>query len=424
MSTSGNPNSWEYIPVLDECIKILLTIGIGIMMGNFHVLDTKTFLPQATKFVFHIALPLHIFKGIGIGTDFYDDSFLWKFICVFLVLRVIALLFSFIVATKKGGIGQVAVMWLALTWISTVIMGVPIAAAVFGDPNKGRTYGILAGISSFIFQLPLQLVLFECHVLEKNYLVEQEKKRHDESAMAVINENHEQVLIPPMCAVSEPKEDPEQALVDVQLEIASRTKSDLAVEAQGVPLTLWKEWICSWSVWKKILSQLLRNPVVWGILAGFIFSLSTIGPRFLDPTSEDYVAGLGWIFATAGWLGDCVSPVALVAMGVWMSAQGRTLLRIPLMSALLFMMSKLVIVPLITLGLAKAVGLNNEAGRAAVLIAALPISMASFSLADRYEIGEAVLSENVALGTALILPTILLWNLVMDALDIFPIAQL
>jgi predicted permease len=73
-------------------------------------------------------------------------------------------------------------------------------------------------------------------------------------------------------------------------------------------------------------------------------------------------------------------------------------------------------------GLAKAVNLNDEAGRAAVLIASLPISMASFSLASRYKIGEAVLSENVALGTALILPTVLLWNLVMDAVDLFPIA--
>lgn len=411
MTNSGSTSTWEYIPVLDECIKILLTIFIGIVMGYFQILNVKSFLPQATTFIFNVALPLHIFKGIGLATDFYDDSFLWMFICVFLLVRIIALLFSFVVATRKGGIGQVAVMWLALTWISTIIMGVPIAAAVFGDPNKGRTYGILAGISSFIFQLPLQLVLFECHVLEKEYLLAQER-HHLEPA------------------TPEPKDDPEQALGEAQPETAPTPQvvSDevhdevIDVERQGVTFALWMEWISSWSVWKKILFQLSRNAVLWGIVAGFFFSLTTIGPRFLNPTSEDYVDGLGWIFSTAGWLGDCVSPVALVAMGVWMSAQGKKLIRIPLASAFLYMLSKLVIVPLITLGLSVAVGLNNEAGRAAVLIAALPISMASFSLADRYEVGQAILSENVALGTALILPTILLWNLVMDALDIFPIS--
>jgi predicted permease len=72
-------------------------------------------------------------------------------------------------------------------------------------------------------------------------------------------------------------------------------------------------------------------------------------------------------------------------------------------------------------GLAKGLDLTNEAGRAAVLIAALPISMASFSFAEHYNIGQATLSANVALGTALMLPTILIWNIVMDNIDLFPI---
>ena len=83
------------------------------------------------------------------------------------------------------------------------------------------------------------------------------------------------------------------------------------------------------------------------------------------------------------------------------------------------MISKLVIVPVLMIGLAKAMTLSNEAGRAAVLIAALPISMASFSLASHYKIGEALLSENVALGTILMLPTIILWNVFMDEVGLF-----
>jgi predicted permease len=108
-------------------------------------------------------------------------------------------------------------------------------------------------------------------------------------------------------------------------------------------------------------------------------------------------------------------------MGVWMEDEGKKLFQIPLHSAFLFMFSKLFVVPLIMVGLAKALGLNDEAGRAAVLIAALPISMASFSLAGHYKIGHATLSANVVLGTALMLPTILIWDIVMDKLDIFPI---
>jgi predicted permease len=401
---SNATGTWEYVPLLNECIKVIITICIGALMGHFEILETKSFLPQATRFVFNVALPLHILNGLGIGVDFYDDTFLWKFICLFLILRVIALFFSFGVATRKGGLGDVAVMWLALTWISTIILGIPIAAAVFGDPSKGRTYGILAAISSFIFQLPLQLVLFECHVLEKEYIAAHEGSSPVEADPAPVNDTNDDVEQAPTGSGQKVQENDTNAL------------------EEKVTLAHWMRWICQFWVWKKIFFQLTRNAVLWGILAGFVLSLTTVGPRFLNPTSEDYVAGLGWIFMTAAWLGECVSPVALVAMGVWMNSQGKQLFRIPIMSAFLYMLSKLVLVPLAALGLAKGLGLDDEAGRAAVLIAALPISMASFSLADRYEIGEAVLSENIALGTILILPTILLWNLVLDALDLFPIS--
>jgi predicted permease len=116
-----------------------------------------------------------------------------------------------------------------------------------------------------------------------------------------------------------------------------------------------------------------------------------------------------------------VSPISLFAMGVWMQNQGKELFQIPWQAAVLSMLSKLVIVPLVMVGLAKAMRLNDEAGRAAVLIAGLPISMASFSLGSHYKIGEALLAENVALGTIFMLPTVFIWNLVMDEIGLFPI---
>jgi predicted permease len=187
-----------------------------------------------------------------------------------------------------------------------------------------------------------------------------------------------------------------------------------------ISLTMWTQFARRGDVWRRILIRIVHNPVLWGIAVGFLLSLSTLGPRFLKPSSDEFVPGLGWIFRTCEWFGACVSPVSLFAMGVWMEDQGKKLFQIPLYSAFLFMFSKLFVVPLIMVGLAKALHLSDEAGRAAVLIAALPISMASFSLAGHYEIGHATLSANVVLGTALMLPTILIWNIVMDKVDLFP----
>jgi predicted permease len=187
------------------------------------------------------------------------------------------------------------------------------------------------------------------------------------------------------------------------------------------PLFLWVKFAGRREVWTKILTKIVYNPIMWGITVGFILSLSTLGPSYLRPTSPDYVEGLGWIWSTTGWLGDCVSPVSLFAMGVWMQDQGKKMFQISPRDAFLFMLSKLVLVPLLVLGLAEAFDLDSEPGRAAVLIAALPISMASFSLGSKYEVGESILAANVCLGTLLMLPTVLVWNLVMDSVDIFTI---
>ena len=93
-------------------------------------------------------------RGIGIAVDFYDESFLWTYMAAFLVLRAIALVFSVAMVTLKlgsrqSGIGQVAVNWLCLSWISTVILGVPIAEAVFGNEAIGLKYGMFAGVSRY-----------------------------------------------------------------------------------------------------------------------------------------------------------------------------------------------------------------------------------------------------------------------------------
>ena len=62
-------------------------------------------------------------------------------------------------------------------------------------------------------------------------------------------------------------------------------------------------------------------------------------------------------------------------MGVWMQDQGKAMFKIGIPTAVLSMLAKLVAVPLVMVGLAKAFKLSDEDGRAAVLIAALPISV-------------------------------------------------
>lgn len=148
--------TWKYNEVLNESIRILLTIALGSLLGYWKVFQATTFIPQAVKFVFYLALPLLVVRGLGIGVDFYDDAFLWSYISIFLIIRAVALVAALVwvlLLPRDGrrGIGHVAVIWLNLTWISTIIIGIPISTAVIGNPKKGAFYGLVrAGFIIYI----------------------------------------------------------------------------------------------------------------------------------------------------------------------------------------------------------------------------------------------------------------------------------
>ena len=443
-TTTASIMTWKYLPLLNALLQILLTVGMGSIFGWAGVFEAQEFVPVTVRFVFYVALPCLVLNVLGIGMNFYSDNLLWLYIVAFLILRAIALVVIFIVVLianwrakeRRYGLGHVAVAWLAVTWISTVIVGIPISTAVLGDPQKGRSYGLLAGISSFIFQLPLQLVFLECHTLDSDprrnetpdgnelSVVQDVIDFEDEKWSQATNRADSEPEVKTSC-ISHSKTEQDAELERME-EDPNASKLTPQTETQE---TWWAltggKYVNHRDVWLGILHRVVMNPVLWGIFWGFVLSLSTVGPKYLNPRKEnqDFVEGLGWIFLILSWLGDTVSPLSLFTMGVWMYAQGihRLLFAIPPPKLALYMLSKLVLIPLLMVGLAKMLSLQNEVGRAAVLIATLPISLASFSLGHQYRIGEAVLAANVAVGTLLMLPTVLVWNVVMDSLNLFPV---
>ena len=422
--------TWEYLPVLNSLLQVFATLFIGALVGALGIFKPDDFVPQAVRFVFYIALPCLVIKGIGIGIDFYSETNIWAYIVAFLILRAASLLLALgtVLFTnwrakrRTKGIGHVAVMWLSLTWISTVIMGVPISTAVFGNPNLGRKYGILAGISSFIFQLPLQLMFLECHATEKQSrlnvpVVDEEDQSASSQSMPKLD-----------CTMVTINETPNPS--EHHPTPAGSHEEGGAIEAAFSNHTEEMKWwslvhvehLSSSELWLKITKRVLKNPVLWGIFWGFVLSLSTAG-KYLRCPSETCILGLNWIPLTLGWLGSAVSPLSLFAMGLWMQGQGpRQLFSLGIFKISACMISKLIIVPFIMVGLAKGLRLSDEAGRAAILIATLPISLASFSLGRQYQIGEKELAANVAAGTLLMLPTVLVWNFLLDKVGLFPIA--
>ena len=98
---------------------------------------------------------------------------------------------------------------------------------------------------------------------------------------------------------------------------------------------------------------------------------ATVGKRYLDPgdTKGTFVDGLAWIEEILEWFANTVSPISSFTMALWMQQQDRELVAISSRELGLFMFSKLLLIPLIMVGLTKSFNFNNEVGRAAFLIA-------------------------------------------------------
>lgn len=91
----------------------------------------------------------------------------------------------------------------------------------------------------------------------------------------------------------------------------------------------------------------------------------------------------------------------------------------PLCEAVLFLVIKMVAVPMLMIGICKMVGLDGLEAKSAVVIAAVPISLASFALVSEYGLMEDLIVWCVFWGTILMLPSVLFFVNFMDWIDVF-----
>ena len=276
-------------------------------------------------------------------------------------------------------------------------------------------FGLMAGISSFLFQLPLLLFFLEASVLERKMLTPE--VTDEETPVGKIDS-------PPPIESDKVDEDTH---IDEEEHAAPQTVPDTKPAVPKSRVGLWLELLSRRDILTQVTGRVVRNPVLWGICIGFIISLTTFGKTYLRPLNDDkepntnYVEGLAWFVALLTWLGDMVSPLSLFSMGVWMHQQGKDLVAISWLELAGSMFVKLVLVPLLMLGLVDAYDLPNTYARSAVLVAALPISLAAFSLGKQFDIGEGSLAANVTMGTILMLPTLLIWIEIMDHFELYVI---
>lgn len=139
--------------------------------------------------------------------------------------------------------------------------------------------------------------------------------------------------------------------------------------------------------------QVVVNPVVISTLLGLSWSM--LGRSL--PSS---------VAAYADLLGEALTPCALFSIGLGLSFDG---LRETFRGSVLLSILKLVVMPLVVLGLSLAFGLGPFRTIAAVVCAAVPTAKTAFVLASTYRVEATVVGSTISMTTLMSVVTLLGW---------------
>ena len=302
--------------------------------------------------VFNLSIPATVFKGLA-TKDL--GALNWTFVGLFVLLRLLsALAILAWQLCRRNNVGIQGVLagflvdWIGTTWMNTIIFGIPMLTALYGP--KVKILNILAAMGSLISQLPIMLMLFAWRQevatkplprqTEATLSTHQALSGHEHSTIA-LSDSYRQAITP-----------------DLTDKPTSMTSNNCAL------------------LFLRVGQRLLKTPPMVAIVAGLLYSAvvrggfnSTVFPSWIDQ----------WVQS----LGDCVTPLAAISLGLFAAGRERVFLSYWRHGCVL-LASKVVLLPLLSLGLAYLLGLDGIEGRSAVLIASLPVAIAGFTLTQKY----------------------------------------
>lgn len=143
----------------------------------------------------------------------------------------------------------------------------------------------------------------------------------------------------------------------------------------------------------KFFTTLLRNPLVIGILSGWLVRLSGFGIPELP-------------MQLISMLADVSGPLALFAMGMGLKKFG---ISGNVLAAGVNASFKLMLMPAVVFAMAWLIGLPPLTAKVAITAAALPSGVNSYLIATRFGVGQGLASTSMVLATAASALTLAMW---------------
>ena len=153
----------------------------------------------------------------------------------------------------------------------------------------------------------------------------------------------------------------------------------------------------------KLFKGVITNPLIIGSLAGLVFFLLNIKlPSVIEKSVKDISA--------------LSTPLALIVLG---SNFEFSQIRGYAKEITILVLSRLVIVPLITVPVAIALGFSGEALACILITFASPIAVSSYAMAKQMNGDETLAGQAVVITSALCLLTLFIWIFAISSLGYF-----
>jgi len=153
----------------------------------------------------------------------------------------------------------------------------------------------------------------------------------------------------------------------------------------------------------KLVKGIVTNPLIIGCVAGVIFfGFDITLPRIIEKSVND-ISGIA-------------TPLSIIVLGASFTfADTKGYVK----EALIIVLARLVIVPMIALGAAALLGFKGEAMVCLMVTFASPVAVSSFAMAQQMGGDEKLAAQAVVLTSAFCLGTLFLWIFVLNSLGLF-----
>ncbi|KAL0228211.1 hypothetical protein RCL1_004354 [Eukaryota sp. TZLM3-RCL] len=418
----------NYWPVTNTGLSLGIFIVLGFILGKTKKIEPKL-LVGLNQYVFFIGLPGAVLNQIW-SRDMYNiETEVWSFINCWITFRLCMLALSVCYGIiRKQHIGDICSNWLATTWASTILLGQPFIESLYGPKLGRQPWGVWAGVSSWIAQLPWMLTMFEFYKIQRDsseeYSAELAKKKEAEEEQKKLLETE----------TTESEETPEDVQVETEEVIetvVAEVKPVITVEAELCLVNGMLPWKAALKRvnFVKIVLKILTNPVLIAVILGWTLTLFKVGiPGWTPPPPpggiSDRTNPLFFIYQFLTTAGPTASPLAMTAVGLFAASSGnglKGLIPCGVRKLLVYLFIKMIITPIIMIPLASLFGLEGAIARAAVIVCATPISNAAFALSKQYNHGAGLMAPMIVVGAITLLPVVLFLDVFMNWIGVFPL---